>query len=788
MPPNTGCKPSLNDVHVAGADAMLSPVADSIPQLAWTADAGGRVDWFNKGWLDYTGTTLAQNTGTGWKAVHHPDHVDAVAAKFEHHLREGLDWEDTFPLRAKDGTYRWFLSRMNVVRDESGQVKQFLGTNTDVTGYRMAQERLRQNADTFSKLIVQSPFGMYTVDSDFRIAHVSSGAQSVFANVHPLIGADFDEAIRVIWPASLAQEVSDVFRNTLATGEPYLAPSLTETRADVDAVESYEWQVHRVTLPDGRHGVVCYFFDATRIREAQDAVRISEIRYRRLFETAKDGILILDAHTGKITDANAFMGGLVGVEAHMLLGKELHEIGLFDNSEASKQAVRTLQENGYIRYEHLPVKNETGGSVEVEVVANVYEEGNDLVAQCNIRDISQRVVMEKKIAEQAAAITLESRRKDEFLAMLSHELRNPLAPIRAAIHLLKATEQGSENPLRKRAREIIDRQAANMSKLINDLLEVSRVLTGRIRMDLQPVDLTHVIRNAAETVGPLVKQHQHELILHGCEHPMWVSADAIRLEEVFVNLLNNAAKYTPDQGRIEVWCERPREMNTAQVRVRDNGVGVEAELLSSIFDLFTQADRSLVRSQGGLGVGLSLAHRLMELHGGALEVKSPPDGQTVGSEFIVRLALLPEVPQQADQEASDADAHSSGIGQGLRVLVVDDNSDLVLVLAMSLRQSGYSVRTAHNGADGLKAALNWLPDIVLLDIGLPGLDGYEVARRLRADTATQKTGRAMRLIALTGYGREADLALARVAGFDSHLTKPFEFEDLQKLIASPISQ
>lgn len=777
----------VDDRQPSDACAILSAVAANTPQLAWTADAHGQLDWVNKGWLDYTGTTLEQNTGDGWRALLHPDHVDAVTEKFERHLWEGVDWEETFPLRADDGSFRWFLSQMHAVRNKSGQVERFFGTHTDATEHRAAHERLRLNAETFSRLIVQSPFGVYAVDAEFRIAHVSSGARSVFANVQPLLGRDFGEAIRVIWPAPFAEEVLDIFRHTLATGDSYLAPSLTEKRADVDAVESYEWQVHRITLPDGRHGVVCYFFDSTRIRQAQDAVRVSEVRYRRLFQTAKDGILILDAHTGKITDANAFMGGLVGVEAHRLLGKELHEIGLFGDAEASKQAVRALQENGYIRYEHLPVKNQTGGSVEVEVVANVYEEDKVLVAQCNIRDISQRVVMEKKIAEQATSIALESRRKDEFLAMLSHELRNPLAPIRAAVHLLKATGQGTENPLHKQAREIIDRQSANMNKLINDLLEVSRVLTGRIRLDIQLSDLTQVIRNAAETVGPMIQQHRHELTMHGCERPIWVNADATRIEEVFVSLLNNAAKYTPDGGRIDVWCECPRGMNIAQVRVRDNGAGIDRELLPSIFDLFTQADRSLARSQGGLGVGLSLAHRLVDMHGGSLEVKSPPDGAEVGSEFIVRLTLLTEEFQQSLPDAPDTDTQLSDIGTGLRVLVVDDNFDLVVLLAMSLRQNGYAVQTAYNGADGLSAATKWRPDIVLLDIGLPGLNGYEVARRLRADAASQSAGRRMRLIAMSGYGREADLTLAREAGFEGHLTKPFEFKDLETLIAAPIS-
>lgn len=537
-------------------------------------------------------------------------------------------------------------------------------------------------------------------------------------------------------------------------------------------------------------GAVLVFRDITERYVKDQALRDSEMRYRRLFQAAKDGVLILDAHTGKITDANAFMGGLIGIDANELLGKELHDIGLFGDTEASKQAFRVLQENKYIRYEHLPLQNRQGQTVEVEVVANVYQEGDALVAQCNVRDISQRVAMEKKIQEQAAALAEESRRKDEFLAMLSHELRNPLAPIRSAVHLLRAQERaGSENIIQRQAHEIIERQVANLTKIISDLMEVSRVVSGRIRLRLQTVDLNEVVRHAAETAAPLFAARRHEVVLQLCPGNIWVNADPTRMEEVFINLLNNAAKYTPDGGRIEVWCEHPRGANHAQMRVRDNGVGIEPDMLRGgrIFDLFTQADRSLDRSEGGLGIGLSLAHRLVALHGGSIEAHSPPlapedDTKGVGgSEFIVR---LPIVPPPRSAELGEPEGHATQ-SDGLRVLVVDDNVDLVLMLCTSLRQQGYSVQSAHTGPDGLSVALQWRPDVLLLDIGLPGLDGYEVARRLRIDPQLGSAGNKMRLIAITGYGRTADVALAREAGFDGHLVKPVDFKDLEKMMAVP---
>jgi PAS domain S-box-containing protein len=514
----------------------------------------------------------------------------------------------------------------------------------------------------------------------------------------------------------------------------------------------------------------------------QGELRDSEMRYRRLFETAKDGVIILDGITGLIIDSNVFIQGLVGLDRDELLGKELHDIGLFVDTVASKAAFSTLQREKYLRYEHLPIQNQRGEEVEVEVIANMYHEDHRLVAQCNVRDITERVKMQKRIAEQAEQLATESRRKDEFLAMLSHELRNPLAPIRSALHLMRTRERGTEDLISRQAREIIERQVANLTKIVSDLLEVSRVINGRIRLDLHVVDLNKVVLQAVETAKPLIEHHKHALVLNMCPDPVWVTADALRLEEVFVNLLNNAAKYTADGGRIEVWTEHLKGANYAQVRIRDNGAGIDTKLLPRIFDLFTQADRSLARSAGGLGIGLSLAHSIMEIHGGTIRAASPPEGASAGSEFAVRLGLVP-APVLPLAETPQATAGGASDSKGIRVLVVDDNSDHVLMLTASLRERGYSVQAAYTGPNGLKTAQQWRPDIVLLDIGLPGLDGYEVAKRIRSGPELDL--RRARLIALSGYGRETDIALARESGFDAHLTKPFDFSELVKLMVLP---
>ncbi|MFN0019951.1 MAG: ATP-binding protein [Pirellulaceae bacterium] len=505
---------------------------------------------------------------------------------------------------------------------------------------------------------------------------------------------------------------------------------------------------------------------------SEATMRSSEVRYRRLFESAQDGILILDAQTGRITDANAFLCGLLEVEAHQLLGKELHEIGVLENKSASQATVRELQEKGYVRYENLPLQAKQGKRIEVEVIANVYREGEGgrNVIQFSIRDISERGRLERQLKVQTEALVDLHRRKDEFLAMLSHELRNPLAPISNSVQLLRL--QPHEEVLQQQARTIIERQLAQLTRLVDDLLEVSRISTGRIHLHQERVALNGIVENAIETVGPLIGQHGHSLEATLSPEPIWLYADASRLEQVVVNLLTNAAKYTVDGGKI--WLSVRQEGDEAVLRVKDTGVGIAPELLPHVFDLFTQAERSLDRAQGGLGIGLSLVQRLVELHRGRVEAHSTL-GQ--GSEFVVHLPVLlsPALPP-----AVVVTAAAKSPGPALRVLVVDDNIDAAQTLGMLLRATGHDVRMVYNGPAALEAAVDFHPEVVLLDIGLPGLDGFEVARRLRVQPDTQSA----LLIAMTGYGQEADRQRSLAAGFNHHLVKPVSFEKVREILAS----
>ncbi len=362
-------------------------------------------------------------------------------------------------------------------------------------------------------------------------------------------------------------------------------------------------------------------------------------------------------------------------------------------------------------------------------------------------------------------------RKNEFLSMLAHELRNPLAPIRNALQIIGL--QGSSESTLQWALEIIARNVHQLVRLVDDLLDVSRITRGKIRLQPEPLDMAAVVAQAVEISQPLIEARRHHLTVSVPPEPVWVHGDGTRLAQVLANLLNNAAKYTDEGGSI--WLTLACENGDAVVRVRDTGIGIPPNMLASIFDLFTQVDRSLDRSQGGLGIGLTLARRLVEMHGGRLAASSA--GANRGSEFVVRLPVLvrPPGPGVTANGAQDLAAGAAP----RRVLIVDDNVDGAQSLGLMLRLAGHEVCIAHDGPAALKTASDFRPDVVLLDIGLPEMDGYEVARRLRelpelADTL---------LVALTGYGQAEDRQRGREAGFHHYFVKPVDPPVLARLLA-----
>ena len=361
--------------------------------------------------------------------------------------------------------------------------------------------------------------------------------------------------------------------------------------------------------------------------------------------------------------------------------------------------------------------------------------------------------------------------KNRFLAMLAHELRNPLAAIRNAVEV--ASRSGSKEEI-EWSRDVTSRQVGNFAHLINDLLDVARITEGKIQLRKQYVDATWVIRHSVEAVRPIVEERKHELQVSFTSPDLHLEADSTRVEQILVNLLTNAAKYTPSGGRIQLVVGL--EGNEMVFRVRDNGLGIPPELLPRIFDLFTQADRSLDRSEGGLGIGLTLVRSLAELHGGTVTATS--DGPGKGSVFILRLPA-PEGRTKAESDGKAEPAVSAA--RRFRVLVVDDNADTANGMAKLLKLSGHETRVALNGEDAMDVAREYQPEVMLLDIGLPGMDGYELAFSIRREEWSKDSV----LIAVSGYGETNARDRSKKAGFNHHLVKPVNFDTILALIGGP---
>jgi PAS domain S-box-containing protein len=506
--------------------------------------------------------------------------------------------------------------------------------------------------------------------------------------------------------------------------------------------------------------------------QEEESLRQSEERFRLLVEGVQDYAIFMLDPQGIVAGWNAGAERIKQYRAVEIIGRHF---SVFYPPEAIARGwpQRELElAAGEGRFEDEGWRLRKDGSAfwaNVVITALRDETGNLRGFSKITRDVTERRQLERAQAQTEALEEL-NRRKDEFLAMLSHELRNPLASILNALHLLALHDD--PEPGQRRAVAIIERQARQLAHLVDDLLEVSRITTGRIRLRREYIDLRAIVERAIEAQRPLAAQIGHQLLLELPSEPVWVNADATRIEQVISNLLTNAIKYTPAGGSL--WLSLEAEGEEAVLRVRDTGVGIDPDLLPRIFDLFSQGERGLDRSQGGLGVGLTVVKRLVEIHGGRATASSPGPGK--GSEFVVRLPLAAP-PPVSDRESAGAPKLASSASW--RVLVVDDNKDAADSTAMVLRAAGYDARVAYTSATALEIAHATRPHIVLLDIGLPGMDGYEIARRLSQDPDLKDTW----LLAVTGYGRESDHQRSRAAGFDYHLTKPVDPLQLQELFA-----
>jgi PAS domain S-box-containing protein len=519
-------------------------------------------------------------------------------------------------------------------------------------------------------------------------------------------------------------------------------------------------------------------------------LRTSEIRYRRLFESARDGILILNAVTLQITDVNPFMTELLGYSREQFLGKELWEIGLFRDKEASQQAFRELQVKGYLRYEDLPLQTTEGERREVEFVSNVYQEDSRAVIQCNIRDITDRKRGEEERGllfqrEQEAHAEADNANgiKDEFLALLSHELRTPLTSILGWSDLLR--DGKLDDVAAKRALEIIGRNARAQRQLIDDLLDTSRIITGKMRLEVRPVELRSLIEIVVDTVRPAADARNIHIqtVLDPLISP--ISGDPQRLQQIIWNLLTNAIKFTPKGGSVEVRLGRIE--SHVELAISDTGQGIEPEFLPHVFDRFLQSDSSSTRRHGGLGLGLSIVRQLVELHGGSVTALSPGAGE--GTTFKVILPLMSVHHVQSHVEAmrptsivTKPPIESQPSLAGVRVLVIDDEPDACELIAAVLAGRGAEVVAVESAVEALAELQRQRFNVLVSDIGMPEIDGYALIEKIRQLPAEQ--GGRVPAAALTAYAGVQDGMRALTAGYQMHISKPVEPAELVTVVAA----
>ncbi len=586
-------------------------------------------------------------------------------------------------------------------------------------------------------------------------------------------------------PADIGRPISDVKLNLSVPDLDTLLAEVIDTAStrerEVQARNGL-WYSLRIqpyrTLENEADGAVIMLVDVDTLRRAREYAE-------SIVATVRESLLVLDSDLCVQTASQSYYQTfkVTPEETEHRFFYELGE-GQWNIPELRRLLEEnTLQDSGVDGYEVEHDFEHIGRKIMRLNARRFFQEsGQRSLILLAIEDISQRKELERALHQRVEELAAADRSKNEFLALLAHELRNPLAPLRNAAHVLEAA--GTDGAAVEQARSIMNRQIQNMARLIEDLLDVSRISRGEVRLRKERIELAAFLREAVELIQHAMKARGQELSLSLPSEPVYLDADSTRLDQIFGNLLSNAAKFTPYGGHIwvavELVTDGPETPTEVVVRVRDDGPGMAPEVLPRIFELFMQADRSYDRSGGGLGIGLTLVRRLVELHGGSVEAHSAGLGH--GSEFVVRLPVLARANAGALEGATGERLTHVPVAVGpRRVLVVEDNVDTAESLAILLRLKGHEVQVAYDGPAALERARSFHPDVILLDIGLPGLDGYQVASKLRQRRRTAKT----LLIALTGYGQEEDQLLAQEAGFDHHLTKPVDPMVIYDLIAHP---
>ena len=644
---------------------------------------------------------------------------------------------------------------------------------------RFAQLRANQRREMLRVTLGSIGDAVITTDPGGRISYVNPIAESLTGWTHDeAVGQPLDTVFRIVNEQTRETVESPAARSLregavvgLANHTVLIRKDGTECPID-DSAAPIKDESGRVA------GCVLVFRDVSERRRLEKvaATRLLSTRLLASIVESSDDAIISKSLDGILQSWNVAAERIFGHTAEQAVGRHISLVIPAERMAEEDRIIASLKAGQRVDHFETERLRSDGRRIQVSLTISPIRDdaGNVIGASKIVRDVTRQrqaeALAEDNLRRLAADLSEVDRRKNEFLATLAHELRNPLAPLSNMLEVLKRIAGGG--PMVRQALETMDRQLTQMVRLVDDLLDLNRITHDRLELRKGQVELALVLREIAEASRPLAESAGHEMRLNLPPEPIYLNADPVRLTQVFGNLINNACKYTKPGGKIAVTLER--QGTDARVTVKDTGIGIPPDKLDSIFDMFTQVDRTLERSQGGLGIGLTLVKRLVQMHGGSVEAKSAGEGQ--GSEFVVRLPLVIEGAAVAPpaRTAAPKPAH------GRRVLVVDDNRDAASSLAMLLQITGNETNVAHDGATAFAAVEQHRPEVVLLDIGLPTLNGYDVCRRIRE----QPWGKDVVVIALTGWGQAEDRRRTNEAGFDGHLTKPVDHAALMEMLGS----
>ncbi|HEY8519448.1 MAG TPA: PAS domain S-box protein [Gammaproteobacteria bacterium] len=636
-----------------------------------------------------------------------------------------------------------------------------MGTSTHDNGSTAPRQGRLAGVDYHRLVSSVQDYAIFMIDPAGRVASWNAGAEAMSGYTEmEILGAPFS----CLYPSE-----------RIAAGSPdrELARAAEDGRYEEEG-----WHVRKdgsrywasvvlTALRDeagGPAGFTVIARDVSARQAAAEALRESEERFRALVEGISDYAIFMLGRNGFVSSWNTGAERIQGYTSDEIIGKHFSRFYTAEDVAANKpwQELALAKENGRAASEGWRVRRDGSLFWASSVITALHDSNGQLYGFASVtQDLTQR--------RHAEALADTAERMHEFLAMLAHELRNPLAPIRNAVALMG--KKGLPDPTLESMRQTIDRQSAQLTRIVDDLLDINRIARGRFAVQLEPTDLKDVLARAVEASQPLIDAQGHRLQLNIPAGPLPLHGDALRLTQAFVNILNNAAKYTATGG--DITLRAGVRGADVEVRVRDTGRGIPRDDLEKVFDLFTQIDPDTHRAEGGLGVGLALVRRVVELHGGAVQARSEGPGR--GSEFIVRLPLAIRGPSAVPSERPQAPARAGS----MRMLVADDNEDAADSLRMLLEAMGHDVLALYDGPAVLAAVESFRPDVVLLDIGMPHMSGYDLARELRAKSGDAGPA----LVAVTGWGQEADRQRALGAGFHHHFTKPVTEEALQRLLA-----